>query len=69
MICRFIIPLGVALSASMFWAQDRQALTNTSPKKQGRPNVVVLLVDDLGKENTCPIEFRNFFIREIKSAK
>ncbi len=45
MICRFIITLGIALSTPMLWAQQN---VNSAKDRQARPNVVVLLADDLG---------------------
>ena len=46
---RFVITLGVVvLSVPTLWAQDRQAAPDAVPQRQGRPNVVVLFVDDLG---------------------
>jgi len=45
MICRFLITLGVALSASAVWAQQN---VDSARDRQARPNVVVLLADDLG---------------------
>jgi hypothetical protein len=30
---------------------------------------IVVHGDNLGKENPCPIEYRNIFIKELKSSK
>jgi arylsulfatase A len=45
MICRFIIILGIAFSSPMLRAQQN---VNSTRGRQARPNVVVLLADDLG---------------------
>ena len=57
MICRFIITLVVALSASTVWAQQD---IDSARDRQAKPNVVVLLAEDLGgslPENfvSCPV--------------
>jgi arylsulfatase A len=45
MTCRFIVTLGVALSVSTVRAQQN---VDSAKDRQARPNVVVLLADDLG---------------------
>jgi arylsulfatase A len=45
MICRFVIVLAVGLPAPLLWARQN---TGLAKDRQVRPNVVVLLADDLG---------------------
>ena len=44
-------------------------MMNMEPASIRLQKHIVVHGDNLGKENPCPIEYRNIFIKELKSSK